>query len=162
MVYSKGYTFAEGTSSRSLQWRFMNFCHHWNPKALQCCAESSIHLLPVCQNRSLPLQAHSSPQKAGVWQLSPLTACPPTCLQTSCSWGLHKAVLGGRPPLAPGSLLWQAGTSASTLLFVYLFLANEPLSSQKKAIQSDSKDESYSKPGRDQWGNVWTGGLQPS
>lgn len=60
-----------------------------------------------------------------------------------------------------GSLLWRAGTSASTLHFVYQFLANEPFSSQKKVIQSDSKDESCSKPGREQWGNVWTRGLQP-
>lgn len=55
------------------------------------------------------------------------------------SMGQH---LGWEATTALRSLPWGAGTSASTLGFVYQFLANEPFSSQKKVIQSDSKDES--------------------
>lgn len=144
-------TFVEAKSSSPLWWGFMSFRYHWNPKAQRCCAKSSTHPLPGCQNpphagpRSPATLSKSSemqifhtlsarfPQKASVRPLSLLTACPPTHLQTGCSWGLRRTVLGGRPPPPRGSLLWGAGTSASTLLFVYQFLANEPFPSQKKS-----------------------------
>lgn len=96
---------------------------------------------------------------------SALTACPPTRLQTSCSWGPRRDVLGGRLHRRTATTTTaprEPRTSASTRLFVYQFLANEPLSSKKKVIQTDSKDESFRKLWREQWGNVWTRGLQPS
>lgn len=92
--------------------------------------------------------------RAGVGQLSPLTACPPARLRqaaaggcTDPSWvgGHHHpqgACFGEQGPLLPPSFL-----------FINSWLMS-PSSLQKRLIQSDSKDESGSKPGREQWGNV--------
>lgn len=120
-VFKKMQTLVEGKSSGPLQWGFMSLCCRWNPKAPQCCAESSTHPLPGCQNpphtgprrpatlclwESSEMQIFHTlsarlPWEARVWWLSPLTACPPTHLQTGCSWGPCGAVLGGRPPPPP-------------------------------------------------------------
>jgi len=60
------------------------------------------------------------------------------------------------------SLLSRAGSSTSTLLFVYRFLANEPCSLAGKFIQTDSKDESCRKPGREQGEVFELGAFSPA
>lgn len=159
----------------------LSLYHHLYPKVPLCYAEPSSlgakthqtlakqDQLPspsasLLKQRFFIPSAHDFPEgptRGG----SALTACPPTRLQTSCSWGPRRDVLGGRLHRRTATTTTaprEPRTSASTRLFVYQFLANEPLSSKKKVIQTDSKDESFRKLWREQWGNVWTWGLQPS
>lgn len=68
--------------------------------------------------------------RAGVGQLIPVTACPqhvPDRLQL----GAARSPPGWEASTTPGEP--ALGTSASTLLFVYQFLANEPFSSTKES-----------------------------
>lgn len=145
-VFLKKETFGEGKSLIPLQQGLMSFCRLW-PKSHQhppppWVPEPTTHQ-PKATSLTLPLQsalrhrffipsAHDS-SRGPSWDSSALWQPVPSTFQTGCSWGLHGALLGGRPAPPPGSLLWGAGTSASTLLFVYQFLANEPFSSTKES-----------------------------
>lgn len=106
--------------------------------------------------------AQSSPQSQCVMAQpsdSPSTDTFADRLQLG-AWGLWRAILGGRT--GHHSLLSRPGSSTSTRLFVYRFLANEPCSSAKKFIQTDSKDESCRKTGREQGDVFELGAFSPA